>query len=630
MPATGFDPANAGPRKHGARFSHDHEGAAPGYYAVMLGTGVFVELTATARVAVHRYTFPAGAAQQVVFVDAGHEIADDHPMADAEVVVDAAAREVHGFSHVSGGYSRRFGGSRLYFVVRFDRAPTTSSTYVGGAVGAAMQARGQDAGAVLRFDASSNAVVAHVGLSFVDVEHARANLAAEAAPFDDVRRATAAAWEERLAALQIVARSDQDRRIAYTALYHTSMMPTLASDVDGSYRGIDGQVHRADGFRYFTDFSLWDTYRTLHPFITLLYPRDARDFAVSLTRMGQEGGAVPRWPLATGETEGMCGDGGTIALADTWLRGVRDWDVRAAYAVMRRQATTEKPPGQRPGRELIGDYMSLGYVPKDSGGRSAAITLEYAHADHALGELARDLGENADADLFLGRGKNWRNVYDDTRHVFAGRWRDGHFEVDLPTAMSEDFAEGSAWHYGFMVPHDIEGVAARMGRDRALARAEQLFTRAACKSSIPGLPNPYYWPANEPVLFSGWVFAALGDRDRTARWTRWTTLTHFGDGPDGLPGNDDGGTMSAFYLFAALGLYPVAGTDRWILGSPLFPRATLALAGGPLTIEAEDASKKTRFPREITRNGAAVGSSVVRHADLAGATFRYVLDRAPR
>lgn len=619
MPATAFDAAKAAPRKHGDRFTHATETASPGYYAVTLASGVRVELTASDRVAFHRYTFPAAATEQVVYVDAGHTLADGTEVTSSELTVDTVAREAYGSSAVSGGYSARFGGTRVFFVVRFDRAPLGATPYA---------ADDKAAGATLRFDTSSTAVVAEVGLSFVDVAHARANLLAERAPFDDVRRATEAEWEQRLSVMQLDARTDRDRRIAYTALYHTALMPTLASDVDGSYRGIDGEVHAASGFRYFTDFSLWDTYRTLHPLVTLLYPNDARDFAASLTRMGVEGGAVPRWPLATGETEGMVGDGGTIALADTWVRGVHDWDVRAAYAVMKKQATSERPAGQRGGREGIADYMKHGYLPRDDHGRSAAITLEYAHADHALGELARALGEEADAQTFLARGKNWQNVFDDERRVFAGRYRDGRFEIDSPTAMSEDFAEGTQWHYQFMVPHDIEGLADRMGRTHAIARGEQLFTRAACIPSIPNLPNAHYWASNEPVLFSGWMFSALGDRTRTARWTRWTTLAHYGDGPDGLPGNDDGGTMSAFYLFAALGFYPVAGTDRFVLGSPLFPRATLALTGGTFTVEAPDATKKTRFPREVTRNGAPIGT-LVRHGELAGSTLRFAQSATP-
>jgi predicted alpha-1,2-mannosidase len=629
MPKTSIDDAQLGPRKHGSPMVKASEIARPGYYAVTLGdTNIRVELTATERVAVHRYTFAPGD-DQVVFVDPAHTLSFGTAPGDAEVTIDAAAREVSGSSRILGSYSERFDGAQFYYVIRFDRAPVESGTYAGGQRTGAETASGVDAGAFLRFDSANATLIAHVGLSYVDVAHARANLDAEQVPFDDARTAAEAAWEARLGAMRIDARSDRDRRIAYSALYRALLMPTLASDVDGSYRGIDGQVHVAEGFRYYTDFSLWDTYRTLHPLVTTLYPDDARNFAASLTRMGQETGLVPRWPLAQGETGGMVGDGGTIALADTWVRGVHGWDARAAYAVLRNQALVPPPAGMRGGREGIGEYVSLGYVPIEARGASAAVTLEYAHADHALGELARALGETADAEMFLERGKSWKNVYDPERHLFSGRHSDGRFNIVEPRAANEDFSEGTAWHYAFMVPHDPEGLAETMGRERLLARAEQLFTRAACDPGLVSfLPHSYYWPANEPVLFSGWIFSAVGDQERTARWVRWTTTTHFTDAPDGLPGNDDGGTMSAFYLFGALGLYPVAGTDRWVLGSPLFPRAVLALPGGPLTIEAPGASKKRRFPRAVTRNGEAIGT-VLRQADLANATLGFVLEDEP-
>lgn len=630
MPATAFDATKAKPRSHGSRFSHDRETAAPGYYSVTLDdSGVLVELTATARVAVHRYTYPEGAGK-VVYLDAGHILSDGTKMRDAEITVDAAKGEAFGSSSIDGSYSARGGGIQIFFVVKFDDLVTEAGTYVGGAVGTATSAHGPDAGAYVRLEPTSGrTIVAHVGLSYVDLEHARLNLAAESKSFDDTRAAAEAAWEQRLSAMTIHARSDRDRTIAYTALYHAGMMPTLASDVDGAYRGIDGQVHQAEGFRYFTDFSLWDTYRTFHPLITLLYPNDARDFAISLTRMGQESGTVPRWPVGTVESEGMIGDGGAIVLADTWMRGVRDWDAAAAYTILKRQATTSKTPGQRGGREGLADYVSLGFVPKDAEGSSAAKTMEYAHADHALGEFAAALGETADADLFHGRGKSWGNVYDEKQHIFTGRKRDGGFDEVDATSVSEDFAEGTAWHYNFMVPHDAEGLATRMGKPMLVARAEQLFTRAACgEQRSRFFPSPYYWPSNEPVLFSAFVFSAVGDQERTARWSRWTVMKHFGDGPDGIPGNDDGGTMSAFYLFAAMGLYPIAGTDRFVLGSPLFPKTVLALPGGNLTIEAPGASRKRRFPREVLVNGAK-SSTIVTHGQLANSTLRFTLEREP-
>jgi predicted alpha-1,2-mannosidase len=628
MPTVGMTAQKARPRSHGSRFSHDTEIAKPGYYAVTLAdTNVRVELTATPRVGVMRYSFASGA-DEVVLVDVGHLLADGLSMVDADLTIDPVTHEVSGQSHVNGSYSSRAGGARLYFVARFDRAFAGQGTYAGGVMSEALVAKGTDAGAYLRFDGSSPLVEVAVGLSFVDVEHARANLAAERAPFDAVRSAAESTWATRLAALHLDTRNDRDRRIAYTALYHTSLMPTLGSDVDGTYRGIDNLVHHADGFRYFTDFSLWDTYRTLHPLLTLLYPNDARELAASLTAMAKDSGFVPRWPIATGESGGMVGDGGTIVLADTYVKGVRDWDATGAYAIAKRQAMTPKAPGKG-GRDSMEDYLALGYVPTETGGSSAAVTLEYASADHALGELAAALGESADAEAFHARGKSWQKVYDERSHFFVGHRRDGSSDEPNPISMSEDFAEGTPWHYNFMVPHDADGLAARMGKDMLIARAEQLFTRAACGSPSPSfLPNPYYWASNEPVLFSSWIFSAVGDHERTARWTRWTTLTHYGDGPDGLPGNDDGGTMSAFYLFASLGFYPIAGTDRYVLGSPLFPHATLSVAGGSLVIDAPAASKQHRFPREVTRNGAPM-STTLHHAELANATLHFTLETTP-
>ncbi|MEA2749065.1 MAG: hypothetical protein QOI41_3208, partial [Myxococcales bacterium] len=628
MPTVGMTAAKARPRSHGSHFSHDTETAKPGYYAVTLAdTGVRVELTATPRAGIMRYAFPAGA-DETVLVDVGHVLSDANDVLDGDITVDPVTHEVSGDSHVNGSYSSRYGGVRLFFAARFDRAFTSQGTYAGGVMSDALTAKGKDAGAYLHFDGSSANVEVAVGLSFVDVEHARANLAAETTTFDKARTAVESTWATRLAALHIDARSDRDRRIAYTALYHTSLMPTLASDVDGTYRGIDAAVHHADGFRYFTDFSLWDTYRTLHPLLTLLYPDDARELAASLTAMAKDGGYVPRWPLGTGESGGMVGDGGTIMLADTYVKGIRDWDAPGAYAIAKHQATSPKAPGKG-GRDGMDDYLSIGYISKDSGDDSAGNTLEYASADHALGELAAALGETADADTFHARGKAWQKVYDESTYLFAARRRDGTSEVQNPAAMSTDFAEGTPWHYNFMVPHDADGLAARMGKDMLIARAEQLFTRAACGTPSPSfLPNPYYWASNEPVLFSGWIFSAVGDHERTARWTRWTTITHYGDGPDGLPGNDDSGTMSAFYLFASLGFYPIAGTDRYVLGSPLFPHATLAVRGGTLTIDAPAASRQHRFPRSVTRNAMPIGT-IVHHADLANATLSFDLATTP-
>jgi predicted alpha-1,2-mannosidase len=619
MPTIGMTPAQASPRGHGSHFDHATEKASPGYYAVTLAdTNIGVELTASARVAFHRYTFPASV-DATVIVDAGHLLADGLTVKSGSVTIDPVARTVSGVSHVNGDYSNAFGGIDMYFAARFSAPFASYGTYLDGALtDASTTQTGDDVGAYLHFDVSQSPVIeAHVGVSLVDAAHAQQNLDAEDTSFDAARAAADATWEARLGRVKIAARSDHDRRVFYTALYHTALMPTLATDVDGSYRGIDGNVHHAS-FRYMTDFSLWDTYRTLHPLVDLLYPEDASDLAQSLVQMGVDGGFLPRWPIGTGESGGMIGDGATIALADAYVKGVTGWDAQTGYALASKQATTQLQKG---GRDGVSDWMTLGYVSTDtSASSSVSKTLEYASADAALGNWAAAMGNQADASAFQARAKAaWRNLYDPVTRFMLPKNQAGELQQIDPTAIGGAYTEGSAWQYDFMVPYDVQGLEDTMTRPVLLGRVEQLFTRYACTGKPSFLPNPYYWASNEPDLFSGWIFGAVGDRVRAGRWLRWTTLTSYDDTPAGLPGNDDGGTMSAFYVFAALGFYPIAGSDTYVLGSPLFPRATLPA----LTIDAPAASKKTRYPTAITLNGAPAGATV-HHGDLTtGATLHF-------
>ena len=628
MPTIGMDAGKAAPRGHGSKFSHASEKAAPGYYAVTLDDSqIQVELTATTHVGLLRFTFPTGS-DATVIVDAGHLVSDDTSVTAGSVTIDSASKTVTGFAHIKGQYSNAFGGMDIYFAARFSAPFTTYGTWLDGALtDAGTTQDGDDVGAYLHFDASSNAVVeAHVGVSLVDAAHAQQNLDAEDATFDDARAAADAAWEARLERARVQTRGDHDRKVFYTALYHTALMPTVASDVDGSYRGIDGNVHHAT-FRYFTDFSLWDTYRTLHPLLDLLYPDDAKDLAQSLVQMGTDAGFLPRWPIGPGESGGMIGDGATIALADAYVKGVTGWDADTGYALAKTQATTQLPRG---GRDAVADWLALGYVPvEDSDSSSVSKTLEYAAADAALGSWAAASGRTDDAATFTGRAQAaWRALYDPTTHFLFPKTKAGDLQPQIPTAIGGAYTEGSAWQYDFMVPFDTAGMNATMTRPVLLGRVEQLFTRYACGNATLAFPNPYYWPSNEPDLFSGWIFAALGDMTRAGRWLRWATVFPFDDAPGGLPGNDDSGTMSAFYVFASLGFYPVSGTDVYVLGSPLLPHATLAAPAGTITIDAPAASKLSRYPTAITRNGAPVDTTsgaFVHHADLVGSTLHFDL-----
>ncbi len=632
MPTIGMSDAKTKQSGYHARFTHQGEKASPGYYAVTLAdSGVNVEITATDHVGVHRYTFPAGT-DAVVLVDVGHLIADGSKIIDGSVTVDAVAKEVSGFSHFVGGYSNRFNGSSVYYVARFARAFTKYGVWKAGVTADGETTRiGGDTGAYASFDASTPVEVA-VGISFVDVAHARANLEAEIAPFDTVRHDAEAAWEKALGVVAVEGRSDADFKKLYTALYHSLLMPTLASDADGSYRGMDRAVHVAQGFRYYTDFSLWDTYRSMHPLVTLLFPDISRDMMRSLVAMANDGGYIDRWPLADGYTSGMIGESAEIVVADSLAKGVRDFDLRKAYDTFKKSAMGPVPMGAPyDGRGGINEYMSRGYMTIEAGGASAARTLDYAIDDWALAKIADALGETADRDMLLARSKNWQNIYDKTSGFLLGRHADGTFDSTIPTQWQPFYAEGDAWQYLWYVPHDLAGLAQTIGgRDAALAKLEQFFTHAGCTSvPLALLPQPYFWAGNETDVLTPWIFSALDDPTRTARWTRWVMATKYGTGPDGLPGNDDSGAMSSWFVFASSGFYPLAGEDYYFLGSPIFTKVTMHLAGGDFVVDAPATSDVARFVTTATLGGKKLDRARFPHASLAGATLSLAMSATP-
>lgn len=619
MPTLGFSAEKTETAGYRRAFDKASEQASPGYYAATLADGIAVELTATARVGLHRYTFPAGE-DPVVLIDLGHTLSDTEPV-DGLIEIDPAG-EVRGFHQVLGGYSKRFGGVTIHYVLRTSRPPVGFGTWAGGAPEeGATAAKGPESGAYLRF-APGEPVTVAVGLSFVDAAHAAMNLEAEAAAldFDAARAAAEAAWEEQLARARVRGERAADFKSFYTALYHTLLMPTLASDVDGSYVGLDGAVHTSPG-PYYTDFSLWDTFRTLHPLLTLLYPEIQEEMLRSLTRMAKDGGYMPRWPLGTGYTGGMDGESATIVFADSVVKGIDPQAIglAEAYAAMRATAMTPVPPGAPyPGRMGVAEYMEKGYVPIEAGGGSASWTLESAYNDFALAALADALGEAEDAAMFRARAGNWKGVWDPASELLIGRYADGSFAQGVDPLVWQDFyAEGDALQYAWYAPHDLTGLAEAMGGPAAaLDRLDKFFVDSAAEA-VGVMPQKYYWQGNEPDIHAPFIFSALGDHAGSAKWSRWVLRERYGAGPAGLPGNDDGGTMSAWLVFASLGVFPIAGTETYLLGSPIFSEATLDLPGGELRIvapvTADDAT-----PVALTWAGEPLDNPWIAHSALAG------------
>jgi len=633
MPTLGFSADKALPKGAMQGFDKASETASPGRYALTLNDGIGVELTATARVGLHRFRFPAGQ-PAAVLLDLGRTLPDVE-VVDATLELGPDASTVRGFMHVAGGYSKRSGGVKIYFAAAFSRPPSGHGAWQDGQVVAdATQRQGQAIGAYFEF-AGDDPVVLGVGLSFVDAEHAAQNLAAEAPDldFDAAQTAAEAAWEAELARVELHGRSERDFEIFYTALYHALLMPTLASDVDGSYRGLDQQVHSAD-FNYYTDLSLWDTFRTEHPLLTLLYPEYQVDFLRSLARMARDGGYMPRWPLGTGYTGGMLGESATIVFADSYAKGltIPADEAELAYAAMRNTALAPVPPGSPyPGRSGVLDYIELGYVPLEAGGSSVSWTLESAYDDFALAGLAAALGKPDDAAMFGARASNYRNTYDPVSGLMIARHKDGSFVADVdPLAWQDFYAEGNAMQYLWYAPHDLEGLADLMGgREVLLGRLRELFTLS--EQEPPSIqPQSYYWHGNEPDLHAAFIFSALAEPAETARWSRWIADHRYADNPAGLAGNDDAGTLSAWYVLTATGLFPIAGSDTYLVGSPRFTRATLHLADGDLVIDAPAASADAIYVDALRLDGAPHDAPRLRHDQLAdGGLLQFDMSEQP-
>jgi predicted alpha-1,2-mannosidase len=388
--------------------------------------------------------------------------------------------------------------------------------------------------------------------------------------------------------------------------------------------------------------SLWDTYRTLHPFYSLVAPDRARDSVRSLYTKAQQGGFFPKWPIATGEAGTMIGSSAEVVVGDAFVKGITDFDAEGAYAILRAAAMdTTAPPGGRGGRDQVAAYMMYGYVPADVTGGSVSLTTEYANDDFALAALAKGLGHATDAAALRARAIGYRNLFDPaTGFLWSknsnGSWATAHVD---PTVQSDEFVEANAWQSVWMVNQDVEGLAALAGgKANLVAELESMFEQTKTDFEqidytnplTSGAPRPYYWGGNEPDIDAPYLFAQLGRPDLTQKWVAWLRASLYTAGADGLPGNDDGGTMSAWLVFSMLGFYPIVGTDRYVVGAPLFPHAELALPGGTLAIEARGVSDTNIYVKDVTLNGTPLTTPELRHADLAaGGSLVFTMSPVP-
>ncbi|MFO0595384.1 MAG: GH92 family glycosyl hydrolase [Myxococcaceae bacterium] len=616
QPVNSSDPAVLTRDGYQSKFSKKSEHLAPGSYEVTLAKwNVKAELTASLRAAHHRYTFADGDSPFVV-LDLSRALATGKMQEQVVTVVDATT--LRGSFRLLGGMSDGYGGNQVFFELRTNRAFQVAQQSTDGHV------------LELGF-AAGGPVELLVGVSLVSAAGATANLEAElggAFDFDAHKAAAQQAWRERLSRVTVYGGSEEDRATFYSAMRLAFLMPTVISDGDGQYvfGGRAGQVPAGEVM--LSDFSLWDTYRTVHPLYALVEENIARDSVRSLARMSDAIGGLPRWPLATGETGTMVGAPADIVLADGVLRDVpglsdeseRLWQLASTQAL----AT---PAGSRAGMKR---YAQQGWLPVEDNDRSVGVTVEYAHADFALAQWARRLGHDSEADQLIARARGWRSLFDASVGVLRPKNADGSWLAEPYKLENWDhYVEADALQTTFMPVWDAEGFEAMFGSREAAVDALAAYFDATPAENDAAMMNGtwelrwleryHYWPSNETSLHDAYLFARLGRHDLTAKWVDWTRRTFFSATPEGVPGNDDGGTLVSWFVFAAMGLSPVPGTDQWIIGTPLFPKVELKHVGGTLTIEATGVSAEAIYVKRVTLDGKELSARELSHAQLMGA-----------
>ncbi|WP_030186967.1 GH92 family glycosyl hydrolase [Streptomyces violaceorubidus] len=628
LPTTG-DVTETDYAKYAASFSHEDEEASPGYYRVGLDSGVEAELTATERTGVQRYTFPATDKANVL-LNAGQSL---HKNISTKVeVLDSRTVRT---ALTGSGFCQDTKPYTVYTITRFDRPFASYGTWDGGTVTAGAKTGGD--GAYVRFDTTKDRTVeATTALSYVDAHGAALNLRAEGGhSFDAVRRGAERTWEQRLDDVRVRGGDDTLRRTFYSSLYRSFLAPNVGSDVDGRYTGWDQEIHRAKGFTYYQNWSLWDTYRTQSQLLALLAPREARDMAISVIKIDEQSGWLPKWGYGTVETNIMTGDPVTPFLTNAYQQGLlHGWEERA-YRALKKNADGV-PPADSPavGREANREYLADGFAPYVKGrphakpgdsdyDHGASATLEYALSDAMLSRMARDLGHDADARRYAERAQSYRNVFDPSTGFFRARDAEGAFTGPADPAQSEGFHEGTSWQYQWLVPQDLPGMIDLIGgTEAANARLDSFFAydrlladpaKTAREVWVNGPYDYYnadkYNPQNEPDLIDPYTYLSTGQPWKTTDVVH-AALTLFTDTPTGMTGNDDLGTMSAWNVLSSIGIFPIQpGYDTWGLSTPVFERVDLTLdrryyPRGALTVTAPGASDTDRYVQSARTDGS--------------------------
>ncbi|HCN54515.1 MAG TPA: alpha-mannosidase [Prevotella sp.] len=618
--------------------TYKDEKARPGYYSNVLDKyGIKCEVTSTLRSSMERFTFPKG--QGNILLNIGDGLTNEV----GGMVRKVSDTEIEGFRLLGTFCYNPQAVFPMYFVLKVNKKPISAGYWKKQPSMTAEAAwdhdsgkyklytqygkemAGNEIGYYFTYDClQDEQIEVKVGVSFVSIANARANMDAEQEGFDFEKVCQQAhdRWETALDKVTVEGGTEAQKRIFYTALYHALLHPNILQDVNGEYPKMESDaIGKTSGNRY-TVFSLWDTYRNLNPLLTLLYPEKQLDLMRSMTDMYKEWGWMPKWELYGRETWTMEGDPSIPVIADAYLKGLRDFDVNTAYEAFLKSATT--PGKDNKMRPDIDPYISKGYIPMGfyaadmSGDNSVSHALEYYIADYALSQLASALGKKADAKEFYQRSLGYRNYYSKEYGVLRPRKKDGTFLTPFDPKDGANFSnapgfhEGSAWNYTFYAPHDILGLAKLMGGKRAFVnRLQYLFD------------NDLYDPANEPDITDAYLFDYFkGEEWRTQKEVNRLLQKYYKASPDGIPGNDDTGTLSAWAIFSMMGFYPdCPGSPYYSITTPAFDKITLHLnkkyySQGDLVIEAPHRSASDIYIKRMTLGGKPLNRFRISHQEL--------------
>ena len=610
-------------------YRHETEVARPDYYSVMLDRyDIKAELTATARVGLHRYTFPEGK-QAHILVNLKDGVGC--------ITTNSLIRKIDDYTIEGYRYTRGWSPMRkVYFVLQADKPITDMALYEDTVpVNAVRQLKGRAVKGVLSFGEQQQVMV-KVALSPVSCENAMANLKCELNDFDfdRVQKACAAQWNERLNRIVVETEDEAAKRVFYTSNYHTMVAPTLFCDVNGEYRGIDDMIYTADGFTNYTTFSLWDTYRTLCPLFTLVNDKMVPDFVNSMVSIYYQNDKLPVWALHSGETNCMPGYSAVPIIADAYLKGFTGFDAEEAFAAMK--ATTVYPL-----QKAVPYVVDLGFIPCDKVHEATSIAMEYAVDDWGVAAMAKKMGKKEDAELYARRAMYYKQYFDKDIKFIRPKMEDGTWRTPYDPAnsihMTGDFCEGNGWQYTFFAPHDVYGLIELFGGDDEFtAKLDEFFVNEdsmgeTASADITGLIGQYAH-GNEPSHHIAYMYAYAGQQWKTAEKVRFVMDEFYTDKPDGVIGNEDCGQMSAWYVLSSMGFYQENPSDGvFVFGSPRFDKMTVKVRGDKtLVIEAENNGPKNIYIQEVYFNGQPYEKSYITYDELiAGGTLKFVMGPEP-